>query len=116
MQKLTILGKLPSANEYIAANNRNRFISAKLKKNATELVAWQCKNIEPIKGLNDYTFTWYVPNKRCDPDNLSFAQKFVFDGLQSAGKLENDSMKHVRSICHFFEIGEHKVVVEVEEA
>jgi Holliday junction resolvase RusA-like endonuclease len=114
--KLTILGKLPTANEYIAANNRNRYISAKLKQEATHLVARQCKGVKPIKGLCDYTFTWHVPNKRSDPDNISFGQKFIFDGLQLAGVIENDSMKFVSSICHFFVIGEPAVEIEINES
>lgn len=114
--KLTIEGRLPTLNQYIAANNRNRFISAKMKKDFTELVAWQCKKLEPISTQADYTFTWYVPNKRSDPDNIAYAAKYVFDGLQAAGKLPNDSMKYVRSICHFFEVGEPRCEVEINEA
>lgn len=115
--KIRIEGQLPSANQYIAANNRNRFISAKLKREATELVAWQCKKLEKITKPADYTFTWYVPNKRTDPDNLSFAQKFVFDGLQEAGVLPNDSMAWVRSITHRFYVTEKKphLIVAIDE-
>lgn len=111
---LTIEGKLPSLNEYVNAERTNRFIAAKIKKEATELVAWQCKGVLKISGCNDYTFTWYLPNKRSDPDNISFAQKFIFDGLQVAGKLENDSMKYVRSLTHFFEVGDYRVKVEID--
>jgi len=113
--KLTINGSLPTLNKYINAERSNRYIGAKLKKDATDLVAWQVKSAPKIKGLNDYTFTWYVPNKRSDPDNVAYACKFVFDGLQAAGKLENDSMRFVRSLTHFFEVGEPRVEVEIDE-
>lgn len=115
MAKIVINGKLPTLNQYIAANNRNRFISAKLKKDATELVAWQCTGMEAITRPADYTFTWYVPNRRSDPDNIAHGMKYCYDGLQAAGKLPNDSMAWVRSITHFFEIGEPKVEIEIDE-
>ena len=110
----TIEGRLPDLNKYVNAERTNKYIAAKIKKEATELVAWQVKKIPPIKGCNDYTFTWYAPNRRSDPDNVSFATKFVLDGLQVAGKLENDSMKHIRSLTHFFELGDYKVEVQID--
>ena len=113
--KLTIEGKLPSANEYINAERTYRYIAAKMKREATEMVAWQCKSLEPITKLADYTFTWYTKNLRADPDNVSFAVKFVLDGLQSAGKLPNDSRKYVKSIHHEFAVGEPKVVVDIKQ-
>lgn len=114
--KLVIQGTFPSLNKYINAERTNRFIAAKIKKQATELVTWQCKSMPAITKQADYTFTWFVPNRRSDSDNIAFACKFIFDGLQAAGKLPNDSMKYVRSITHFFEIGEPRVEVEIEEA
>src|SRR5438105_6191615 len=112
--KIELKGKLPTLNEYIDAERRNKFIAAKIKRKTTELVAWSVKGSGwTIKGLSDFTFTWYVPNKRSDPDNVAFATKFVLDGLVVAGVLPSDSMKYVRSICHFFEIGEPRVIVEV---
>jgi len=114
--RIVIDGRLPSLNEYIAAERTYRYIAAKMKKDATELVAWQCKQIKPITEPADYTFTWYVANNRTDPDNIAFACKFVFDGLQSAGKLPNDSMKYIKSITHHFMIGEPKVEIQIDEA
>src|SRR5574337_1510710 len=102
--KLVIEGQLPTLNEYINAERTNRFIAAKIKKEATEMVAWQAKKLPKIEAPADYTFTWYVANKRKDPDNVAFATKFILDGLMAAGKLDNDSMKWVRSLTHFFEI------------
>ncbi len=113
--KLTIEGLLPSLNKYINAERTNKFIGAKIKREATELVAWQCKSIKPVTRQADYTFTWYVPNKRSDPDNIAYGCKYIFDGLQASGKLPNDSMAWVRSITHFFEVGEPRVEVEIDE-
>tara|TARA_R110000868_G_scaffold264199_2_gene522803 strand:+ start:51 stop:398 length:348 start_codon:yes stop_codon:yes gene_type:complete len=114
--QVIIEGTLPTANKYINAERTNRYIGAKLKHDATNLVAWQCKKMEKITKPADYTFTWYVPNKRSDPDNIAFGAKFVFDGLQVAGKLDNDNFKMVRSITHFFEVGEPRLVLLIDEA
>jgi len=114
--KLKIAGRLPTLNKYIETERANKFAAAKMKKDFTELVAWEAKSCSLIKGPADYTFTWTVPNKRSDPDNIAFACKFVFDGLVMAGKLPNDNLRYVRSITHFFEIGEPRVQVDIEEA
>lgn len=113
---LVIEGTLPTLNKYINAERTNKYMAAKLKKDATELVAWQCKKLPQINGQADYTFTWYVKDKRSDPDNIAYGAKYIFDGLQAAGKLANDSMKYVRSICHFFEVGKPRVEVQIDEA
>lgn len=114
--KIEIEGSLPTLNQYVNAERTNRFIAAKIKKTATERVAYRVRGAEKITTLADFTFTWYVPNKRSDPDNIAFAAKFVMDGLVQAEVLPNDSMRYVRSICHFYEIGTPKVVVEIEES
>lgn len=78
------------------------------------MVAWQVKKIKPITKPSWYTFTWYVKDSRTDSDNTASACKYVFDGLQEAGKLPNDSLKWVLAIDHRFVIGkEEKVIVEV---
>jgi hypothetical protein len=112
--RFIVKGELPSLNEYIAANNRNRFIANKMKRDATELVVWQVKNIEKITTPANYYFHWVVKNKKKDPDNVAYACKFVFDGLQEAGKLENDSMAWVKSIHHTYSIGEPSVEITVD--
>ncbi len=51
---------------------------------------------------------------RTDPDNIAFAQKFVFDGLQESGVLRGDGWKDIRSIRHEFGVSEvGRVGVEV---
>lgn len=109
-----IIGELPSLNEYIAANNRNRYLANKMKREATELVAWQVKNIPKITQPSEYHFHWYVKNKKKDPDNVAYACKFVFDGLQESGKLDNDSMAWIQAIHHTYSVGEPKVIVTVD--
>lgn len=108
--KFVLQGKLPTLNQYIAAERRNRFLAAKLKKEVTQSVAWQTKRLPKIRKPANYTFVWYVKDKRSDSDNIAFACKFIFDGLQEAGVLENDSFKNVLSITHLFEIDKNERV------
>ena len=112
---IIIQGELPDLNTYINAERSNRYVAAKIKKEATEFVVWQVKSLPKITAPANYHFHWIVKNKRKDPDNVSYACKFIFDGLQSSGVLINDSMAWVKSIHHTFEVGEPRVELWIEE-
>ena len=47
---------------------------------------------------------WVEPNTKRDPDNISAAKKFIFDALQDAGVLRNDSMKELGEIRESFAV------------
>ena len=113
--RLTIPHPLPDLNSYINAERTNKFKAAKIKREATELCGWYVKKLKPIKGQADFTFTWFVPNQKKDPDNISFGAKMILDSLVKAGKLPNDNLRYIRSITHFFEIGSPKVTIDIEE-
>lgn len=112
--RFTVLGQLPTLNEYIKANNATFYRSNGLKQRSMELVELQLKRLNPYDKPANYTFTWYRPNKKSDPDNVSFGAKIVFDALQTTGRLPNDSMKYVKSISHKFKKGDYAVVVEID--
>ena len=60
-------------------------------------------------------FTWVEENKRRDFDNIAFAKKFIFDALQKAGKIKNDSWKYVRGFSDSFRVEEKaKVILAVK--
>jgi len=104
MQKLIIAEKLTTLNEYINAERRNKYISSKIKKQDTSVCEWEARQqLKKIDVPCIFEFTWIESNKRRDPDNIAFAQKFVFDGLIKAGILENDGHKQVKRITHDFE-------------
>ena len=96
--KIIIKGELTDLNTYINAERRNRFMGAKIKKENTENVMWQTKGIKPIV---DYPvsvhMTWYVKDKKKDPDNITFAKKFILDALVENGILVNDGQKQIQS-------------------
>lgn len=98
-------GETTSLNDYIAAMNKNRFEGAKIKKYETRRVELAARELPQVtKYPVDLHLTWYRHDKRTDPDNVAFAIKFILDGLQLAGVLQQDTWASVRSIHHTFEV------------
>lgn len=114
--KLIIEGSLIDFNSFQNQTRANKFTGAKIKRYETEKVAWACKacKLPKIKGLHNYIITWFVTNKLKDKDNIMFAQKFIFDGLQKAGVIENDGWSEVGDIIHKFKIDKVNPRIEVE--
>lgn len=97
----------PTLNQYIAANNRNRYASNAMKQTHTNKVMLLAKSakFELVKGQRyDVACHWYKPNNRTDHDNISFGIKFLLDGIVKAGILKDDSPKFINSIHHHFEL------------
>jgi Holliday junction resolvase RusA-like endonuclease len=101
-QTLVIDRRMPGLNEYIAAMNRNRHIGNKMKQEWTEIVAWECKaqGLKPVENPVSLGFLFFEPNARRDPDNITFAKKFILDGLVVAGVLPSDSQKWITGFNH----------------
>lgn len=99
-----IHGRLPGANEYITASRTNKYIGAKMKKEAQELVKWQIARLPKLRGKVEIAFRWVEPNARRDLDNVAFGKKFILDALQELGKLENDDRKHVVGFTDTFAV------------
>lgn len=87
-------GKLPTLNEYIKAERGNKYAGAKLKKEATELVAWQVLGEDEITEQVNIHIEWHT-SRKADHDNITFAKKFILDGLVKGGILKDDNPKHV---------------------
>ena len=65
-------------------------------------------------------FDWYLPDRRIDPDNWTFTQKFIFDGMLTAklhGKtfLENDNVKNIGGFDHDFYLDKANPRLEIYE-
>lgn len=88
--------RFPTLNEYIDCERGSTIAAAAMKKKCTEQVKEQClsQQIESVKGKVDLLFEWHS-STRHDPDNVAFAKKFILDGLQAAGVLENDNRKFI---------------------
>ena len=91
MIEVMIRGKLPSLNEYIEAERRNKFIAAKIKRETDQLICLQISKMQPIKSKVHIKFIWFEATKRRDPDNVRFSTKFILDAMQKCGKLKNDN-------------------------
>lgn len=95
--ELVIFGEFSSLNEYINAERSSRYMAASIKRENTALVAQQMYGVKPILEILGppyrVSFEWHCANKKKDVDNISFAKKFIFDGLVDAGILEGDGWR-----------------------
>lgn len=111
METIVSLKELPpTLNEIIGSARKNRFASAALKKKWTAMIATAAREqgAKPIKGEVYLEYVWRVKNRRRDQDNITAAQKYILDGLVTAGILEEDNLKIVRSpVIHHVVISDH---------
>ena len=119
MKQKLILNWMPcDLNTYIQKERSNRYLAAKIKKEETEIIAWECRK-QGLKKV-DYpvaiNYLWVVVNRKKDKDNIAFAKKFIQDGLVMAGILKNDGWNDIVSFSDSFELGkEIKVEIEIME-
>jgi Holliday junction resolvase RusA-like endonuclease len=104
-QKIKIVGKMPSLNEYIEACRRNAHCGARLKSNVEAGIIPQLAKLKKIEKPVHITFIWHEINKRRDKDNVAAAKKFILDALQKAGKLINDNNDYIAGFTDRFEYG-----------
>lgn len=116
MNKFTINGRLIGLNEYTKVNRTNPYLANKIKREQEQLISYnamKCK-LEKVRtypiGLR---IKWYESNAKRDIDNITFAVKFILDGLVKSGYLENDSQRYVKSIEHIVDIDRDRPRVEV---
>jgi len=114
--KLILPGNLTDLNTYINAERTNRFRGAKIKKDETERVYWECKKqkLKLIDHEQILTFYWYCKDMKKDPDNIAFAKKFILDGMRDAGVLKNDGWKQITGFYDMFFVDKENPRVEVE--
>lgn len=103
--KVVIPVRFPGLNEYIDAERANLHAGAALKKKWSNLASMYFKRYRPISGAVRVTFIWHEKEARRDKDNVAFAKKFIFDGMQQAGFLPNDNNKYVTGFSDEFIYG-----------
>jgi hypothetical protein len=91
-------------------------MGATVKRNNTAVVARYAKQqrIQSVKDSAYLTFHWYCKNKKKDKDNISFAKKFILDGLVQAGVLPNDGWNDIEGFKDEFYIDKQDPRIEVE--
>lgn len=121
---LLIRRKFPSLNEVIAATKKHWGQYAKIKRDATDAVVMVAA---PMRRLHDnkafdrvaITITWYEKERgrKRDWDNITFAKKFILDGLVKSGWIVDDSPRYIASIKEMVTYDlDYAVVVRMEEA
>ena len=98
--------KIPSMNEVIEANRRNKYAGAKLKRETEEMIglyiniARRQGKIRPVNTPVIIRIEWHEKTKRRDVDNIQSGQKFILDALQKQGILVNDNRRYVKQVYH----------------
>ena len=121
MDKIVIpLEGIPTLNEHDNANRANRYGGASMKKKATSLCATYVKKamnegFEIEKQPTNFEFDWYLKNRRKDKDNVAFAKKYIFDGMVSAGLMDNDGWKQIGFWAEDFHVDKEFERVEITE-
>lgn len=112
---IVVDGELTDFNTYDNASRRNKYAAAKIKKTETERVAWACKvaKTKKLEGIYDYQITWFMKNKRKDKDNIVFSHKFIYDGLQLAGIIENDGWQQIGKFIYDIKVDKENPRVEI---
>ena len=115
--KFVITGKFPSLNEYTEGNRNNRYHGAKIKKDCQQNVIQAIRQAKLPKVSNypiHMKITWYEANRRRDIDNITYAVKFINDGLVQMGVIADDSQRFIRSIENVVEVDKENPRIEVE--
>lgn len=103
--------RLPGCNEFIDANRTGYQLASKLKRETEASIIPFLRTLPRFEDAITVEFHWIEENKRRDFDNIAFAKKFIFDALQKAGKIKNDSWKYVKGFSDHFEVGEQSKVI-----
>ncbi|MCO8288285.1 RusA family crossover junction endodeoxyribonuclease [Tetragenococcus halophilus] len=114
--KFVIPGELTDQNTYMDAERANRHKAAKLKKQNTYKCAaiFMPFRLQQPKLPISLHFDWICKNKRKDKDNICFAKKFIFDGMQQAGYIPNDGWSEIKEWTESFHVDKNNPRIEIE--
>ena len=114
-QKLTICGELPDLNQIIAASKQHWARYHAFKKKYTQFVAMiaRMQLVPVVEYPVRIEIAWFCKDRRCDPDNVAHAKKYILDGLVSAGILKSDGFKHICSFTDSFFVDKENPRIEV---
>ena len=113
----TVPGRFPSLNEYTSANRNGYHTGDRMKHVNTQRVKACCMGLPPVaKGFpRTVRITWYEFNRRRDIDNITYAAKFILDGMKEAGIIPDDSQRYIDAIENRVKVDKAnpRVVVEI---
>ncbi len=118
-RRVALHAVIPTANEMINMERRNKYLAAKLKATTErdlirEMIASFTTKHEETQYPVHMTYTWHRKNKRTDPSNVAWGTKYIEDALQRAGVLRNDGPREIASITHQYVYDADENYVEVE--
>ena len=109
----TIPMRFPSLNEYIDANRSDPRAGSRMKRRLTEACAW-CFKGKAIDGFPArLRIVYREPNRRRDIDNITYAAKYILDGMVEAGAIPDDSQRYICSIESVVDVDRDNPRVEV---
>lgn len=112
--KIVIEGELVDLNSYIDAERGHRMVAAKLKELYTNFVRYQTLNCKPITLYPVVIqIDWYTKDKKKDPDNVSFAKKFILDAFVINKILVNDGRNQIEGFRDNFYVDKVAPRIEV---
>lgn len=115
VKRFIIYGRFDGLNDYTKACRTNKYGGNAMKKRNEKEIIEALQGAPPlIKYPVKLKITWYEKNRKRDIDNISFAVKFILDGLVKSGILENDGQKQVCGIEHVFEVDAETPRVDVQ--
>lgn len=115
--KIEIPGRLPSLNEYIDEERKNRFRAAKIKSEKQYYVGlWIRKSHPGLKITTPVyiTYYWYEPNRRRDKSNVcAYGRKVIEDALVAQGVLKDDGWEEIEGFHDVFFVDKDNPRIEV---
>lgn len=100
-------------NDLVSKAKNSPYKYSAAKKNETSISALCCSKLPEFERV-DINVIAYEPNDRRDPDNVQVCFKPILDGLVKAGKLPNDTSKHVGKLSFEKRIDKNYPRIEVE--
>lgn len=94
-------------------------MAAKIKKEETLRVAWECRaqRLKQMGKIDKATFRYYHADNRTDLDNAEFYQKYIWDGLVEAMVIPDDNNHYQpkeRSHIHYEDKKNPRIEIEFE--
>ena len=119
MRQITIIGKYPSINEYVAACRRNQYAGASMIKESERDIIEQLKTqkVRPFKPPIHISYFYFETSRRRDKDNISgYFHKVFQDALVKAGLLPDDGWNYISGFSDSFGTDKHPYIeIEIRE-
>ena len=116
--RVTIPGRLPSLNDYIDAERKNRFVAAQMKSEKQYFAGLHIRKALPGIHIDVPVwihYHWYEPNKRRDKSNAcAFGRKVIEDALVQQHVLQDDGWDEIAGFQDHFAVDKDNPRIEVE--